>query len=742
MLCLFGIKTLMYSAPVDVQAVYSYRHYTIRDGLPGLKLHRVFQDAKGFIYIETDDGQFSFDGKRFLPADDSLKSIATKALPPGMHLPALFGNLDNPTDSIHDREGNIWVTTHNGLYNFFRLQFKQYSLPGDDMACSVVIDSQDRLWTGTRNSKLYRMGNDGVVVDVRFGTSPAGNRFYPFAVRQGNDLFFNSSSILRCRNERFWFLDTGNPERFLFVGALPGGNLVATHDERLSLMNPDGYELRSYTAHELRQSPGQAAADNDGRLWVAGDKGLTVISPEDIQFVFADSLRNSSLVARSPAGNVWFNAGNRIYEIVGDVILLRHTLNREAMRSLFFTRSGTLIVATIRGIYLYYPDQPVPAFYGAGNGMAATLSFATNMAEDSHGNVWLPASEGLITFNPSLLAHQPAKPLLHILDEQHSADKATFKYIGLCHSAPDAIKYRYRLLGLQDEWSEPVRNQEAAFHNLLPGRYTFQLKADTGTPGSETAIISRDFEILSPFWQANWFMASLFVLVCSLLAFIVYRFCKYFHTRRMNDAFRQLKLNELQIQSIHLRSMPHFDASVLSAIEYYMINYPREIAYNYLMQYSRFICQTLSDADKPVRTLRDELKYVGLFLELEKPQFDYDFIYNIDVDSRVDQDILIPTMAIHTYCGHAIRKMLSAKDRKNELHIKCFPVSGGTMVNVSADSAKLNVPTDSVDGPDNKDLLILSQQILLYNGQNRIKMTQRAFDLGFELFIPDRFAYS
>jgi hypothetical protein len=50
-----------------VRSEYSYRRYTMQDGLPNMLLETVFQDSKGFLWIGTYKGFARFDGVSFTP---------------------------------------------------------------------------------------------------------------------------------------------------------------------------------------------------------------------------------------------------------------------------------------------------------------------------------------------------------------------------------------------------------------------------------------------------------------------------------------------------------------------------------------------------------------------------------------------------------------------------------------------------------------------------------------------------
>jgi len=45
---------------------YSYRHYTVKDGLVQNQVIIMFQDSKGYLWLETKGGVSRFDGLKFL----------------------------------------------------------------------------------------------------------------------------------------------------------------------------------------------------------------------------------------------------------------------------------------------------------------------------------------------------------------------------------------------------------------------------------------------------------------------------------------------------------------------------------------------------------------------------------------------------------------------------------------------------------------------------------------------------
>lgn len=102
---LLCILLFVYSLYAAAQDYNRFLHYTLRDGLSQNSVHCIFQDKDGLIWIGTQDGLNSFDGKKF----------------------NVYRHDDNDSNTIsdqfvltikEDREGYLWIGTRNGLNRF------------------------------------------------------------------------------------------------------------------------------------------------------------------------------------------------------------------------------------------------------------------------------------------------------------------------------------------------------------------------------------------------------------------------------------------------------------------------------------------------------------------------------------------------------------------------------------------------------------------------------------------------
>ncbi|MEM9997817.1 MAG: adenylate/guanylate cyclase domain-containing protein, partial [Bacteroidota bacterium] len=190
-----------------------------------------------------------------------------------------------------------------------------------------------------------------------------------------------------------------------------------------------------------------------------------------------------------------------------------------------------------RGLYrlpisaLAVPDGAVhldPVVLGTEDGARAaegTGGVGPTALHARDGALWFPTIDGVVTFDPLALpvnATAPPVAVYRILidGEAQSLGDARdgsltlppgrrefeFDYAALSFFAPDAVRFRYRLDGRDDAWSEPVARRQAFYTDLRPGTYTFRVQA-ANNDGVWNEAEARVTLTLEPFfYQTTWFL--------------------------------------------------------------------------------------------------------------------------------------------------------------------------------------------------------------------------------------------
>jgi hypothetical protein len=98
----------------------------------------------------------------------------------------------------------------------------------------------------------------------------------------------------------------------------------------------------------------------------------------------------------------------------------------------------------------------------------------------------------------------------------------SFEYVGITTQSPYKVRYKYKLDGLDENWSGVTDRTEASYGNLPFGKYTFKIRA-MNSEGYWSNELNYSFTITPPWWKTIWFRSrwSFFSLYWCCTAFTV-----------------------------------------------------------------------------------------------------------------------------------------------------------------------------------------------------------------------------
>lgn len=666
-----------------------------------------------------------------------------------------------------DREGNLWLATYQGVYNFFQLNFVNHRLNDhNDILRAIDEDAQGRLLAGTLNGRLL-CGPDAAGLRPVPYPREAENYFLPRTARIGGTTYLlGRGDVLACDGDGHRWL--GLPRlNYQYLGSHADSLLVATR-QAVYVTDARGRILQT---HEGLRGVFCACPDGDGNLYVGTAYGVVRLHGDERRDIaLPDSSVSCTAMTVSPYGEILFASGENLYTVRNDSAVLVQSY-ASPIRSVRQTRDNFLIVAVIDGLYITDNRLLQTMFFNRYNGFTGIEPLAAHIAETDDGTVWVPCVDQAVSFHPHELVYQYTTPRLELLSAQASADnvnwqRATagadgvirlehglpnlrFSYIAISHSATDNVRYRYRLKGFQEQWSQSQTGREVQFSNLPPGRYRLEVSALLGNISSDT--IGVDILLKPAFWQHTWFWLAVALGLAGGIWTLAYTYYKRRDRRKMDGLQREIKLNNLLVKSIRLKSIPHFNANVLASIEYFILSHSVEEANKYLSLYSRFTNSTLLDVDKPSRSLDKELEYVRLYLSLEQMRYGDSLSYRISVAPEVDTATQVPNMILHTYCENAVKHGLRNKAGNGRIDIEVTARPGGINIAVTDDGVGREAAATFSTSSTKQGLSIMEQQIELYNQRNDRHIVQTVTDLKtpegracgthFELFVPSHYNY-
>ncbi len=97
----------------------------------------------------------------------------------------------------------------------------------------------------------------------------------------------------------------------------------------------------------------------------------------------------------------------------------------------------------------------------------------------------------------------------------------SIEYTAFNFAKPDRIRFRYRLKGLQEEWTRVGERRVARFALLPPGHYTFEVSAANEDGRWNETAASLTFAVQPFFWQTAWFRLAVVLLLMTISGGVV-----------------------------------------------------------------------------------------------------------------------------------------------------------------------------------------------------------------------------
>ena len=461
---------------------------------------------------------------------------------------------DTVLSALVDREGSLWVGTAGvGLsQQLGRGTFTSWGAPEGlphDVVWSMVRERlpSASLWVGTQEG-VARFDAGGAVAVFREGDGLGGNTVYALAATEDGSVWAGSwpGGVTRFGPERGrvrGYASKELPASELRVAALfvdADGTLWAGARSGLYRLDPRGKE----TAFEKVSSPpggeepdsvfGIArAASPGGALCAVGRFGLQVFGAQPRRYRAADGLKSDFLasIVAEPGGGLVAGyreaLGAERVSLTAEGGRLSHRLldrssGLTADKVILVGRDarGSLWIGSGNGVDVLAADESRPTHFGRSSGLISEDLDQNAFFAEPDETVWLGTSRGLVRYHPGpATSLDPIPPVLvteatagsRRLDPQSRAparlsrDERTvhLSWAGLTFLDPRRVRYRYRLSGLDETFTETAMT-EARFPALASGDYRFEVVAISaaGVPSKRPAVLA--FRVAPAWWERWW----------------------------------------------------------------------------------------------------------------------------------------------------------------------------------------------------------------------------------------------
>lgn len=699
-------------------------------------LHQVFlidQNTFRFLFEIKDPGRFikiistpTNDGL-VVKTDQNLYYYKDK-------LVAIKQNLTQIRDMVFDRDDNLWVSTEEGLYNFFQFNFQNFKFNkgNKDWVWSVLEDDEHNFWFASYQNGLWKWNgtsvtdytqklNSALVKHVRKKPVPERYRYYMGASRKGSALYFPTEcNILKYENNEFTPV-RGLPESpYQMTKIYSDGTFYCSGVLGLYKIEPNK-QIRSWDYEDLGVSSVlNFEHDKYGNMLVIGRNGMSVIQEDSIVHYNNENLQYSYSLAKDYKENVWIAGIGNINLFTGDTLHHVATRPEEAFYSLLFVEPHYLFLGGIKGLYIadlgkYYKSGVFETIlFNQSNGFTGIECGQNGFITDSEGMVWIPTSDLVTRFDPQKLINKKINPPLIYLNasssndiihwqaevpgnmEDFRFDRNNFRFVvdAVSFTNSGNIRYYYRLKGLQNEWSEPGENNEIMYYNLQPGTYEFEVKADAGVSIASSEILRSVFTINQPFWKKWWFV----LIELLVFAVVVLALVQFFRNREKQKAATQQRLTQLRSEALAAQLDPHFVMNCLNNISGLINAGYKKQANDYIVRFSKLLRVILQSVKKEAISLSSEIEMVTKYMELEQFRCNHCFIFEIKLPAtHSPENILVPPMMLQPLVENSIKHGFgNAKVENAKIEIQIKVVDRFLHIFVRDNGKGLNAQSESL----------------------------------------------
>ncbi len=470
------------------------------NGLPGLKIWDIMQDREGNILVGTQEhGLCVYKGDHFISyfQEDGLINPQVWAIQ-------------------QVANGDFWFGTNEGIsileYGSQGERFREFERLQGLRIIFLKEDLNEAMWIGTLNQGVYSYEKSG-----RFSFDPLINN---------NIINLNVTAMDLDGENNLW------------IGTMEGVVYFEIDNRQVTRLS----QVDGIKGNEISS----IFADSRNHVWVGSEgKGITLIMGDTIVQLDLEFDFTPECFAEDQNGQIWIGTEGRgliQYDPQQQVIVRTFTSEDGLLANLINQIScdqfNNIYIGTNKGLNKYVREENKIYSYTSRSGFVGIETKANSSFVDQNGDIWFGTVQGVTRYRPGDESSTRKEPLTHItgievnnthyplnegLSLSYKQNSIIFDYRCITLN-PDAVQYRIKLEGVDQEWREPDTQTRATYPQLRHGKYTFLVRAKSSAGVWNQEPVSFQFVIRPPFYLTWYFiMASIFAAGVVIFTYIKIR---------------------------------------------------------------------------------------------------------------------------------------------------------------------------------------------------------------------------
>ena len=440
-----------------------------------------------------------------------------------------------------------------------------------DLRVMKLYVENNNLWVGTRSSGLYKVNlNTNEIVTYKHDSqnkqSISANSvtdiikdsrgvMWVSTFHQGLNKLNKDNSFTRYTSIEPLTTDKPSSNHILQILEDKQGYLwLATYGGGLNRFNTSS-EIFTHIKHDDKIHDSLSSdltwilfQDEEENMWAGTQTdGFNILTKENLykenysfdHLNIIDGMKSQAVygINQDSTGNIWFSSNQGISRYSPQHNHFKH----------FDTSHGLVDLEYNHGAVFKGEDNTL--YFGSAKGFVSVnpdnISDSKKAPEVRLTNIF--------KLNEAMKFEQSLSTLTSLLLE-YSDQLISFEYVGLNYADPESTRYKYRLLGFDQEWIDAGKSRRATYTNLPAGSYQLQVIAGNNDNIWSEPGLSLDIVVKSAPWNTWW----AYIIYAALIALLLLTYSRFLNRKLLIEQQQKANLKQQvrdKTQEFHLKNV-------------------------------------------------------------------------------------------------------------------------------------------------------------------------------------------
>lgn len=536
----------------------------LEHSLSDQNVYGIYRDKENGIWIGT-----YFGGVNYLnPSQLNIDTYYPDHRPGSLSGKAISQFCEDPA-------GNLWIATEDGGVNYFDVETRKISQPittSYHNTHALLLDGE-KLWIGTfsrgidlYNTKTKTLSNYRNINQDKNSLND-NCIFSLYKTRKGDIYAGTPQGLNKYDKASDSFIPIDSVTGFIYdIKEDDSGNLwLATYGNGVIKYDAETGVWVFYDHILSKSNPivnsklTSVYIDSQRRIFFSSEgRGIFVYEPKRDSFINiseSDGLPNNVVygILDDPFGNLWVSCNKGLVRFNLSIPQYSILYNKEDglqsnqfnYKSSYKAKNGKFYFGGINGFSSFYPQDL-----------------------DANRNVIVPPVEiteiNLLGNSDPVMEHEIQIKLnkKQKIKLPYNKSSFTISYVSLSYITQTKNQYAYKLEGADKDWNYAGNNKNVTYVNLPYGKYLFRIKATNNDGLWNDAGTEIEIEILPPFWLSIPAKILYFILLASLIYFIL----SYYWRKNKIKQKQQLEAFKTEQETLAFKSKIDFFTTIAHEI--------------------------------------------------------------------------------------------------------------------------------------------------------------------------------